>query len=280
MSFSLVVVLVFVACQAISGQVPCNQNCPVNETYTDCSAGQFQETCWKKSQSIDFSSGCASGCVCHPGFTRDPNTFLCVLRRDCPVQRFQVCPKNEEYGVCGYGCDKTCGFANRDLICRSCFPGCICKRGFVRSLITGQCILVASCKGLRNSYSNLSLSDDFCVAVCPAGYSLNPSTQQCSLKCEQCPALEFFNRCGSICSKTCDNPTGEGIFCSSACNPQCDCIQGYLRSDRTRRCVLASNCPSGELLTIFSVVFYVKASNRSQGKMSTQSNLQGMWNQL
>lgn len=126
----------------------CSENCVANETYTRCSPGQNQATCWKKPSDQDLSS-CSPGCVCAEGFIRDPNTYLCIPLNNCPRKsrgNREACPRYERWSACGFGCDETCGFLSRDLICRSCIPGCICDTDYVRSTITGQCLKRVDCK--------------------------------------------------------------------------------------------------------------------------------------
>lgn len=128
----------------------CPLVCDENEIFTDCSLGQFQSTCWNSHIWFDETAlSCAPGCDCRKGFIRDPNTYKCIDQRKCqriPVE--EVCPKNEIWSECGFRCDETCDFLNnRDLICRSCVSGCICKKGYVRSTLTGQCILRKDCDG-------------------------------------------------------------------------------------------------------------------------------------
>jgi hypothetical protein len=219
-------------------EVPlCSENCPVNEIYTRCSPEHLQSTCWSEAPFADFNS-CMPGCVCNYGFLRDPNTYQCIPKDRCPPKPKEgVCPRNEKWSECGFGCDETCGFTTRDLTCRSCVSGCICQNGFVRSLITGQCVPRSDCR------------------TCPPGYSINPITKICNFCCRDCPEFETFNQCGSLCGKTCDNPTGEGIVCAAVCNPQCDCIPGYMRSTKTNRCILKSACPSATIICPRNQIF-------------------------
>lgn len=146
----LAVVLLFASSWEVSlAQTPiCKQNCYGNETFTDCSAGNFQATCWNRYPPTKFID-CDPGCVCRLGFIRDPNSYQCIAIKSCPRsprEGSRLCPRNEEYSECGFGCDEHCGLANRDLTCRSCFQGCICRKGYVRSLATGQCIIKTTCK--------------------------------------------------------------------------------------------------------------------------------------
>ncbi|XP_072752030.1 chymotrypsin inhibitor-like [Anoplolepis gracilipes] len=54
-----------------------------------------------------------------------------------------------------------------------------------------------------------------------------------------CGENELFNSCGSSCPSTCETPVPS--VCTLACNPGCDCIQGYVRNAQNR-CILTQNC--------------------------------------
>lgn len=149
MNFVVVLASVSVFCQTklVQSQA-CNSNCGENEVYTTCTPAQFQATCWNRFPYQDDLS-CETGCVCKKGFIREPNSYKCIAVASCPkTPNKGICPINEIWSDCGFRCDETCGFfMNRDLICRSCLEGCICKKGFVRSKVTGQCILEKTCNG-------------------------------------------------------------------------------------------------------------------------------------
>lgn len=127
----------------------CSSNCEENEVLTICTPAQFQATCWNRHPYQDDGASCEPGCVCKEGFIRDPNTYKCIAVESCSRTPSKgVCPRNEIWANCGFRCDETCGFfTNRDLICRSCNEGCICKKDYVRSKVTGQCVLRKDCEG-------------------------------------------------------------------------------------------------------------------------------------
>lgn len=141
----------------------CPLICEENEVYTNCTLAQFQSTCWNRHIWFDKTSiDCLPGCQCRDGFVRDPNSYKCIDLRNCQRAPPEgVCPKNEFWSECGFRCDETCEFLNnRDLICRSCVEGCICQQGFVRSTLTGQCILKRDCDGIYDVNSK-ELCDNF-----------------------------------------------------------------------------------------------------------------------
>ncbi|CRL03931.1 CLUMA_CG017052, isoform A [Clunio marinus] len=203
----------------------CKGFCPSNEIFTQCSLGQFQSTCWN-SRKLQFFHICELGCACQEGFIRHPDTYECIPFNECPPKpdvSSHICPKNEKWDRCGYGCDQTCGLHFRDFTCRSCFPGCVCQKNYVRSSINGQCILDSECKN------------------CPRGYFLDPRAKLCSFCNNGCSENEFYNECGSRCEKTCENPSGAGVDCDT-CKPRCECIFGLLRDLKTNDCVKPQEC--------------------------------------
>jgi hypothetical protein len=146
----------------------CPLSCAENEIFTNCTLSQFQSTCWNRHIRFDETSiSCSPGCDCRDGFVRDPQTYnisyhtllvvlymymyKCIDKKNCiRTPAVGVCPRNEFWSSCGFRCDKTCDFVeNRDLTCRSCIQGCICQNGFVRSTLTGQCIMEKDCDGKK-----------------------------------------------------------------------------------------------------------------------------------
>lgn len=149
----LTVVLGFLFFGNVSPQIlsqPCPLVCVENEVFTECTLGEFQPNCWNRHIWFDRTTiSCSPGCECKAGFVRDPDTYKCIDIRTCPKTPANgICPRNEFWSSCGFRCDKSCAFIdNRDLLCRSCVEGCICRNGFVRSQLTGQCIPEKDCNG-------------------------------------------------------------------------------------------------------------------------------------
>ncbi|XP_014238870.1 chymotrypsin-elastase inhibitor ixodidin-like [Trichogramma pretiosum] len=59
----------------------------------------------------------------------------------------------------------------------------------------------------------------------------------------RCPAGSHYSRCGTICPRTCRNPTGptcQAISCPD--KPTCYCNNGYVKNNQGR-CVRPSQCP-------------------------------------
>lgn len=204
---------------ATSGAIQCADNCVKNEIYSKCATGSCQPTCWEKGTE---DCDCIHGCVCDLGLIRDPNTYKCIAPADCPPK--QKCPRNEEWSEYHAGCQKTCHTQDVEYKCQP-VPGCICRDGYIRSAISGQCIPISKCTS------------------CPPGYSLNPHTYQCNFCCQEscCPENEEYNECGPYCEATCTDPLRLRP-CIFLCKEGCTCKPGFVRDTRTEKCVPKEKC--------------------------------------
>jgi hypothetical protein len=123
---------------------------------------------------------------------RDPHTYQCIVIKNCPrlSEGSRRCPKNEEFSECGFGCDENCGLSNRDFTCRSCFQGCVCRKGCVRSLVTGQCVIKSTCrrKSIFPAFMMSRWLQNF-LLVCPTGYFFSTKSQKCETTCKSSPTL-------------------------------------------------------------------------------------------
>lgn len=200
----------------------CKDNCRAGEVYSRCGAGRCEPNCWNQKVA---DCPCTPGCICGPGFIRDPNSYQCIPVNKCPARRPGQCPRNEVWTECrgALGCQNTCDNIGALFKCR-CTPGCACVEGFIRSSINGQCIPTASCNS------------------CPPGYSMNPKTKKCTFCCQECPENEEYNECGSFCEADCNNPTLANVICIAACKAGCFCKNGYLRDPKTLKCIPKGSC--------------------------------------
>lgn len=202
-------------------EVPlCADNCPAGEIYSRCGAGVCEANCWNQPAS---DCPCTAGCVCGPGLIRHPNTYKCVKPKSCPMRMPGQCPLNESWSECLGGCQKSCDTRLAQFKCK-CIPGCVCRSGYIRSSITGQCIPLASCDS------------------CPPGYSLDPKTKRCHFCCQECPENEEYNECGSSCEPNCKDPTLASTLCITMCKPGCFCKKGFVRGPKGI-CIPKDSCP-------------------------------------
>lgn len=200
-----------------------NNNCPLNEVYSRCGTGKCEATCWNQAED-SCGTSCVPGCICAPGFARDPNTYKCVPAKNCPLVKPGRCPYYEEWSETLAGCQKTCDSRNTKIKCVL-QPGCVCKNGYIRSPVTNQCIHISECR------------------TCPPGYSKDVSTDSCKFCCRECPDNEAWNNCGPKCEQTCKTlfkpPT---TACITLCQPGCFCKDGYMRDDATGECIPKGWC--------------------------------------
>lgn len=124
----------------------CNNICPINEIFSP-NTSQCQPTCYSRNfEKVLFKCDSGKGCECKDGYVRDQDTYKCIPMSSCKGKPTNnTCPLNEIYSDCLAGCPQTCKTRYRDYKCK-CVPGCVCKRGFVRSDINFQCIPIKLCE--------------------------------------------------------------------------------------------------------------------------------------
>ena len=128
----------------------CSDSCPLNEVFSECKAGATcQKTCSTRNTTVEECGGCVSGCICKTGYFRDTNTYKCIKKSSCPPipkVNSTICAKNEVYSECeATSCQKNCYTKNDNWFKCGCVAGCICRKGYIRSPITNQCILISAC---------------------------------------------------------------------------------------------------------------------------------------
>jgi hypothetical protein len=118
------------------------------------------------------------------------------------------CSQNEEFSINASQCQQTC-WRRRAPLSQNCktFPGCVCKRGFIRHPDTFECIPLDSCPPIMNH--------------------------------AQCPRNEIYMICSEqlrVCEKSCDDNRDENTkYC--VCRNGCTCKKGFSRSSLTLLCV-------------------------------------------
>ena len=126
----------------------CIDSCPLNEVFSECKGGAFcQKTCSTRNTTVG-ECDCVSGCICKTGYFRDVNTYKCIKRSSCPpIPKVNntICATNEVYSECATLCQKNCYSTKNDEFKCGCVAGCICRKGYIRSPITNQCILISAC---------------------------------------------------------------------------------------------------------------------------------------
>ncbi|XP_031339682.1 zonadhesin-like [Photinus pyralis] len=179
----------------------CASECGLNQHWSQCSDIQCRRTCANFGQDVPCPQMCMSGCTCDSGYVWNSNETECIQACDCGKD---VCLENEEWGGCANPeCKRTCQNTN-EKACSDCFPGCVCREGYIWDEIAQKCVPEDHCSG--------------------CGINANMSS------------------CTSGCEPTCQGPSP--FPCPAVCIPGCACLPGYLMDHHQGHCVLPSECSS------------------------------------
>ncbi|CAD6191694.1 unnamed protein product [Caenorhabditis auriculariae] len=255
-------------------------NCPINETLSDCFNSCSEPKCsFLTSNETVCLEVCGHGCTCRPGFVRN-QTGSCILDKECvekPVLEHQ-CKKKEVFSDCASKCSEPkCGDVKQRGFCPlSCTAGCTCAEGLVRSG-DGECYEpekcpklckkneVWGCKGCEATCENPdAVCGDTCTAGCQCANGFARSNGKCVFF-EDCPTTkvqnitclgtEVYTDCMPSCERTCHgvdtckmNPETGG---ADVCKPGCLCKHGYRRSatgvcTHQRLCFKKATCETNE----------------------------------
>nr|WIM01337.1 zonadhesin-like protein 4 [Limnephilus flavicornis] len=235
--------------------------CGTNEVYSECGATGCVNTCANPTLAQISKCACKPGCICIDGYLRNSKK-ACVAPEKC-----DTCKENEEYSACdAHGCRNTC--AEPDLLLRcsyvaGCYPGCICKEGFLKNA-NGVCVPEATCV---NQCPNPNESYNTCGTACPKTCENKDKNIFCTFQCvtgcfcndryvrdangvcilpesclKTCPENEVYNECGTACPKTCKTKDAM-IKCTADCNAACFCQEGYIRDKTGGKCIPERDCP-------------------------------------
>nr|QRN45218.1 zonadhesin-like 1 [Tineola bisselliella] len=179
-------------------------NCNDLEVYKECGTA-CPPTCDNPRPEF-CTANCVEGCFCKSGLFRNQNGD-CVPFDQCPHN----CGRNETYAMCAFGCPTNyCPESNgpvpQCMPPRDCKPGCVCNRGYKRD---------------RSNNNECVLKED-----CPPPII--------------CGKNEHYNRCGTACPLTCDQP--EPRPCTRQCVKGCFC-NGDLVRNSEGKCVPKDQCP-------------------------------------
>nr|UPQ64758.1 zonadhesin-like protein 2 [Plectrocnemia conspersa] len=238
--------------------------CGQNEEYSECGNNGCQNTCENPTLSWACKGICNPGCICREGYLRNTDG-KCVLPKDCDCK---TCGLNEVYSECdNHPCQNTCEEPNRIASCSyaaGCYPGCICKEGFLRNN-KGVCVPVCTCytcqkneifsecsaHGCQNTCENPNLIQVCDPApgcypgcICKPGYLRNAFGECVKEKncVKKCPGKhEVYSECGNnSCQKNCDT-YDMNLACKPICTPGCICEDGYIRNQKGI-CVKPEDC--------------------------------------
>lgn len=167
----------------------------------------------------------AADCPCTAGHT---NAFKCI---SCTFGKFKNVLGNKECSQCPSNSISLPGSVSLN--------SCVCKAGYFRSSVSGQCVLCAQGKYspfVTNSAchdcpsnSNTSYMGSTVRSDCACGVSYQPGR---SGQCEACTAGKFKSAIGNERCISCDSkPTDD-----SSATKSCECAPGYTLSS-AKRCV-------------------------------------------
>merc|ERR1712176_929446 len=103
----------------------------------------------------------------------------------------------------GSPCAKTCQNPGSEICIAMCEPKCTCQKGYIMDEEAKKCV------------------------------------KECPKKEPDCGVGGIWNKCGSACERTCQNPGSE--VCTEQCVPKCTCTEGYLMDEKSKKCV--KECP-------------------------------------
>ncbi|GIY22819.1 uncharacterized protein CDAR_275911 [Caerostris darwini] len=170
------------------------------------------------------TGNCYSGCLCKDGYIRDDMSGYCVRPEKCQNDPQNTCGPNEqpvEPDRCVKACSiPTCSNPNPDPsqpCTGNCYSGCLCKDGYVRDDMSGNCVRPKNCQ--NDPQNNCGRNEQ----------PVEPG------------------RCVKACSiPTCSNPNPDPSQpCTGNCYSGCLCKDGYVRDDMRGNCVRPKNCPNG-----------------------------------
>ncbi|XP_051173274.1 zonadhesin-like [Leptopilina boulardi] len=132
-------------------------NCGPNAIFEECgNSRDCHKTCDKLDNSRCINQMlCRPTCECIEGYVRDRKSDRCVLPHQCPRKVPQQpnnqyqCGPNAIFEECGYSsdCHRTCDKldTSRCISDMMCYPGCVCREGYVRDRKFNRCILPHQC---------------------------------------------------------------------------------------------------------------------------------------
>ncbi|XP_022654007.1 hemocytin-like isoform X2 [Varroa destructor] len=167
-----------------------------------------------------------------------------------------LCHQGMQYQYCQSGCHASCAHRSHfgpNCTQGACVEGCACPAGQTFST-TGTCIPYDSCMcyfdnreypdGFRQSrtHQNCECRKGFWHCEASTDECDNCTVDAVEMKCPD--PEEVFSQCVTSCEPTCKNLKVKRDECDNGvCHPGCTCANGYVRDERTRKCIRRSECP-------------------------------------
>ncbi|XP_073952243.1 zonadhesin-like isoform X2 [Choristoneura fumiferana] len=225
------VLLLVLAVGAVSATTPgkpppvpaTSKSCPdPNAIRNKCaSAETCRPTCEVPNAKVCPRICVIDGCECKPGYILSARGGKCVQIEECP-QTNATCngDPNAVIKANPFPCPSTCASPNALPVCTKLGPtvGCECKPGYIKSDDSGKCILPTECPG--------------------------PYVQP------KCGPNEYFEVCSYPCpSQNCSTLWTKYQCPEACCKPECRCKDGFLRDDKSGKCIRQDECfnPCGPL---------------------------------
>lgn len=164
---------------------------------------------------------CNPSCECEIGYVYDNNGICTLLDNHCDSH--------------------VCDGRNDKIPCvEVCTSRCIGEAGCSSHEIWNEC--GSSCP--RTCSNPFPFCNNQCHATCECepGYLYNDKMECVSEECQSnfCKDHQTWNECGSVCPKTCADPTP---ICTEQCHGTCECDDGYVYNT-DMECILNEDCSS------------------------------------
>ncbi|KAJ3659723.1 hypothetical protein Zmor_011397 [Zophobas morio] len=137
--FGTIIVTFFLLGVTFGNKLPI---CSENEEYQNCGT-ECPQTCLEIFEPRECTDVCVQGCFCKDGYVRAGESGSCVPRASC--KNVPKCRVNEIYSECATLCPLTCQHKEPRVCPDICVEGCVCKDGYIRSVLGGPCVLEDVC---------------------------------------------------------------------------------------------------------------------------------------
>lgn len=159
----------------------------------------------------------------------------CILQTECPTPT--KCGENEVYKPCTKPCENSCNHPLFFVKCEGeCVSICVCKFGYIRDDVTGNCIEPTQCSS--NCGKNMMFKH--CTSCERTCHNKNEF-----LKCtKMLDEAEDFSSVPHNESHIQTKHDPQNV--SWDCIDKCVCLEGYVKDGAWGKCIPETNCPPPE----------------------------------